>query len=60
MTRSRQAKRGTTGERESSENFYISKSATRQDGLIIYGGKEIARMEKSLPNPATQLDEYDK
>ena len=28
--------------------------------LISYGGKEIARLEKSLPNLPGELDEYDK
>ena len=40
--------------------FNISDPTDKKDALIIYGGKEIARLEKSRPNPATQLDEYEK
>ena len=42
--------------------FKISDPTDKKDALIIYGGKhlEIARLEKSLPNPATQLEEYEK
>ena len=32
--------------------FRISNPIDRKDALIIYGGKEIARLEKSLPDPA--------
>ena len=38
--------------------FKISDPADKTDALIIYGGKEIARLEKSLPNPSGELDEY--
>ena len=40
--------------------FKISDPTDKKDALIIYGGKEIARLEKSLPNPATEIDEYEK
>ena len=36
----------------------------KKDALIIYGGKEISRLEKSLPDPtvedAESLNEYEK
>ena len=38
--------------------FKITEPADKKDALIIYGGKEIARLEKSLPNPPGELDEY--
>ena len=31
--------------------FRISSPADRKDAMIIYGGKEIARLEKSLSEP---------
>lgn len=40
--------------------FGISDPADKKYALIIYGGKEIARLEKILPNPSGELDEYDK
>ncbi|XP_028407514.1 uncharacterized protein LOC114530123 [Dendronephthya gigantea] len=40
--------------------FKISNPIDKKDAPIIYGGKEIARLEKSLPNPAGELDEFDK
>ena len=36
--------------------FKISDSADKKDALIIYGGKEIARLEKSLPDPLEDLN----
>ena len=38
--------------------FRITKPQDLKDALIIYGGREIARLEKSLPNPDGPLDEY--
>ena len=32
----------------------------KKDALLIYGGKEISRLEKSLPNPMGELNEYEK
>ena len=40
--------------------FKISDPADKKDALIIYGGKEIARLEKSLPDPHEDLYTYDK
>ena len=40
--------------------FKISSPADKKDALIIYGGKEIARLEKSLPDPTGNLNEYEK
>ena len=40
--------------------FKISDLTDRKDALIIYGGKETARLEKGRPNHATQLDECEK
>ena len=40
--------------------FKISSPVDRKDALIIYGGKEIARLEKSLPDPVDVDDVYDK
>jgi len=31
--------------------FEITELLNKKDALIIYGGKEIARLEKCLPNP---------
>ena len=33
--------------------FRITEAVDKKDAIIIYGGKEIARLEKSLPNPET-------
>ena len=40
--------------------FRISNPADRKDAMIIYGGKELARLEKSLPDPVGDLNEYEK
>ena len=40
--------------------FRIGNQADRKDAMIIYGGKEIARLEKSLPDPAGDSNEYEK
>ena len=40
--------------------FRITEPVDKKDALIIYGGKEVARLEKSLPNPTAELNEYDK
>ena len=32
----------------------------KKDALIIYGGKEIARLKKSLPNTTDGANDYDK
>ena len=40
--------------------FRISNPADRKDAMIIYGGKEIARLEKSLPDPVDVSNEYEK
>ena len=40
--------------------FRIGNPADRKDAMIIYGGKEIARPEKSLPDPAGDSNEYEK
>ncbi len=37
--------------------FKISDPVDKKDALIIYGGKEIARLEKGLPNP-TEGNDY--
>ena len=39
--------------------FKITDPADKKDALIIYGGKEIARLAKSLPDPA-EGDAYEK
>lgn len=39
--------------------FKISNPVDKKDALIIYGGKEIARLEKSLPDPTGNLNEYE-
>lgn len=36
--------------------FKITNLLDKRDALIIYGGKEIARLDKSLPNPTEDLD----
>ena len=39
--------------------FKITDPADKKDALIIYGEKEVARLEKSLPNPTQEdLNEY--
>ena len=41
--------------------FKIINPVDKKDALIIYGGKEIARLEKSLPDPTEgSLNEYEK
>ena len=41
--------------------FNIADPANKKDALIIYGGRELARLEKSLPNPTDpNMNEYDK
>ena len=39
--------------------FKITEAMDKKDALIIYGGKEIARLEKSLPDP-TDGNDYEK
>ena len=52
---------------EIERQFRYSKTeeaADKKDAMIIYGGKELARLEKSLPDPeqpegeANQMDDY--
>lgn len=40
--------------------FKISNLVNKKDALIIYSGKEISRLEKSLPDPSGTLNEYEK
>ena len=40
--------------------FRITDPVDKQDALLIYGGKEISRLAKSLPNPTGELNEYEK
>jgi len=40
--------------------FKITEPLDKKDALIIYGRKEIARLEKSLPNPTVSGDDYGK
>ena len=44
--------------------FKIINPLDKKDALIIYGGKEISRLEKSLPDPTSEdaesLNEYEK
>ena len=40
--------------------FKISNPVDKKDALIIYGDKEISRLEKSLPDPSGDLNEYEK
>ena len=43
--------------------FNIADQANKKDALIIYGERELARLEKSLPNPTDPnicMNEYDK
>ena len=47
---------GKNGWRPSNVNSGILKSriqSIKRDALIIYGGKEVAKLEKTLPNPET-------
>ena len=37
--------------------FRITDPLDKKDALIIYGGKEIARLEKSLPDPTDGLND---
>ena len=39
--------------------FKINDHLDRKDALLIYGGKEITRLEKSLPDTNENLDEYE-
>ena len=38
----------------------ITEPLDNKDALFIYGGKEIARREKGLPNPTDGTNDYDK
>lgn len=40
--------------------FKISNLVNKKDALIIYSGKEISSLEKSLPDPSGTLNEYEK
>ena len=41
--------------------FWITHPFDKKDALVVYGGKEIARLEEeSLPDPAGELNEYEK
>ena len=40
--------------------FKITEPLDKKDALIIYGGKEIVRLEKSLPTPTDGTNEYEK
>jgi len=40
--------------------FRFTGRLDKKDAVIIYGGKEIARLEKSLPDPADELNACDK
>lgn len=40
--------------------FRISNPADRKDAMLIFGCKEIARLEKSLPDPDGDSNEYEK
>ena len=40
--------------------FKITEPLDKKDALIIYGGKEIAGLEKSLPNPTDGGNDYEK
>ena len=40
--------------------FRIHDPFDQKDALIIYGGREIARLEKVLPDPCGKLNEYEK
>ena len=38
--------------------FRITNPLDKKDAMIIYGGQEIARLEKSLPDPTDITDVY--
>lgn len=40
--------------------FRIMNPMDKKDAMIIYGGQEIARLEKSLPGPVDSIDVYQK
>ena len=41
--------------------FNITDLLSKKDAMIIFGGRELARLEKSLPNPTGEgLNEYDR
>ena len=40
--------------------FRITEPVDKKDALLIYGGKVISRLEKNLPNPMGELNEYEK
>ena len=40
--------------------FKITNALDKKDAMIIYGGQELARLEKSLPDPDGDLDVYQK
>ena len=40
--------------------FRITDPVDKKDALLIYGGKEISRVDKSLPKPMGELNEYEK
>ena len=40
--------------------FRITDPVDKKDALLIYGGKVISRLEKSLPDPMDELNEYEK
>ena len=40
--------------------FRINTTTDKKDALIIFGGREIAYLEKYLPRPDGKLDEYQK
>ena len=40
--------------------FNIRDASDRKDALLIFGGNEITRLDKWLPDPRGQLDDYEK
>ena len=39
--------------------FNINEAMSKKDAMIIFGGKELARLEKSLPDPTEEgMNEY--
>ena len=40
--------------------FKMHDSFHQKDALMIYGGREIARLEKALADPCGELNEYEK
>ena len=46
--------------------FNTEEAADKKEAIIIYGGKELARLDKSLPDPGqlegedNQMDDYEK